>query len=264
MADGAIATWIGHSSTLVQTRQGRFLLDPVFSERIGPVSWTGPRRVTAPGIPWSALPRVDAVLLSHDHYDHCDLPTLGRLARQNVPLFAAPLGHRGLLSSVGAGPRTVEMDWWQARELPGGASVTLVPALHWCRRRPGDGNRRLWGGFILRSGNRTVYYAGDTADSAGLFGEIRRRFGEPDLALLPIGAYEPRWFMSGVHMNPDEAVRAHRDLGARRSLGVHWGTFQLADEGREAPLRALEAALSGAGIPNEEFLTLPPGGSATV
>jgi L-ascorbate metabolism protein UlaG (beta-lactamase superfamily) len=263
-ADGAIATWIGHSSTLLQTRQGNFLIDPVYSERIGPVSWAGPHRVTAPGIPWSELPAIDAVLISHDHFDHCDLPTLKQLVRRNVPLFAAPLGHKKLLSSAGAGGRTVELDWWQAHELPGGASVALVPALHWCRRRPGDGNRRLWGGFVVRSGNRTVYYAGDTAYSAGIFGEIRRRFGKPELALLPIGAYEPRWFMSGVHMNPAEAVRAHRGVGAQRSAGVPWGTFHLTDEGRETPLRALDAALAEAGIPREEFFTLPPGGSVTV
>jgi L-ascorbate metabolism protein UlaG (beta-lactamase superfamily) len=263
LGDGVIATWIGHSSILLQTRHGNYLIDPVYSERIGPVSWAGVRRVMPPAIPWSALPRIDAVFVSHDHYDHCDLPTLRRLAQRNVPVFAAPLGHGGLLNSVGAGKRILEMDWWQDCELPGGASVTLVPALHWCRRGPGGGNLRLWGGFVLRSGNRLVYYAGDTGYSGELFSEIGRRCGRPDLALLPIGAYEPRWFMGGVHMNPAEAVRAHRDVGARRSVGVHWGTFQLTDEGREAPLRALAAARSEAGIPEEQFLALPPGGSVT-
>jgi L-ascorbate metabolism protein UlaG (beta-lactamase superfamily) len=201
------------------------------------------------------------VLLSHDHYDHCDLPSLRRLARRDDPLVLAPLGHRPLLSGAGL-RRIIELDWWQSHACAPGVEVTLVPALHWCRRRPFATNIRLWGGFMVRAGGRLVYFAGDSGYAKGFFGEIGRRCGAPDLALIPIGAYEPRWFMKEAHMNPAEAVRVHLDVGAKRSLAMHWGTFQLADEGYEEPVRALEAALHAAGLAAADFCALAPGASA--
>ena len=174
---GVVATWIGHSTFLLQTPQGNFLTDPVFSERIGPGGWAGPRRVIAPGLPWSALPRIDAVLLSHDHYDHCDLPTLRRLAEKGAPPVVAPLGHAKLLAAGGRQAPVAELDWWQTHELAGGATVTLVPSLHWCRRWPCDTNRRLWGGFILRAGGRQVYFLGDSGYDEVLFAEIAAALG---------------------------------------------------------------------------------------
>jgi L-ascorbate metabolism protein UlaG (beta-lactamase superfamily) len=256
-ADGVVATWVGHATFVLRTASSVILTDPVFSDVAGPVSWIGPRRVVPPGVDFDALPRVDLVLLSHDHYDHCDLPTLRRLARRDDPLILSPLGHRSLLAGAGFS-RIVELDWWESHGCGAGTEARLVPARHWSRRRPLGTNRRLWGGFMIRSGGRLIYFAGDSGYQDGLFAEIGRRCGAPDLALIPIGAYEPRWFMRDAHMNPAEAVRVHRDVGARRSLAMHWGTFQLTDEGRDEPVRALEAARGEA----DDFVALAPGESA--
>ncbi len=256
--DGVAATWVGHSTFVLRTASAVILTDPIFSQRASPVSWMGPRRVADPGVAFDAVPRVDVVLLSHDHFDHCDLPTLRRLARRDNPLVVSPLGHRALLAGAGFG-RIAELDWWQAQACGPAADVTLVPARHWSRRSPFGTNRRLWGGFMVRSGGRLVYFAGDSGYQEGLFSEIRRRCGAPDLALIPIGAYEPRWFMSDAHMNPAEAVRVHREVGARRSLAMHWGCFQLTDEGRDDPVRALEAARGA----EDDFAVLAPGDSAS-
>ena len=268
-----VATWIGHSTFLLQTAHGNFLTDPVFSDRASPFSWAGPRRVHAPGLAFEALPPIDAVLLSHDHYDHCDLPTLRRLAAAHDPLFLTPLRHADLLAQARA-RRVVELDWWQSHSLAparaASATVMLTPARHWSNRLGTPRNHRLWGGFSLTlpaapaTAARRLWFAGDTGYDAELFREIGRRGGAPDLALLPIGAYEPRWFMAPMHLNPAEAVRAHRDTGTRRSLAMHWGTFQLTDEGRDDPVRALAAARAAAGLTDDEFKVLAPGASVTV
>jgi L-ascorbate metabolism protein UlaG (beta-lactamase superfamily) len=260
---GLVATWVGHATVLLRSASATIITDPVFSERIGPVSWAGPRRVVAPGVEFDAVPRVDLVLLSHDHFDHCDLPSLRRLAHRDDPLAIAPLGHRALLAGAGL-RRIVELDWWQAHACAPGLEATFVPALHWCRRTPFGTNRRLWGGFAIRAGRRIAYFAGDSGYDGARFVEIGRRFGPPDLAMLPIGAYEPRWFMRSAHMNPSEAVRAHGDVGARRSLAIHWGTFQLTDEAREEPVRALGEAVALAGLGPGDFSALPPGASVAV
>ncbi len=261
--EGIAATWVGHSTVLLRTSSAAFLTDPIFSLRASPVAWLGPRRVVPPAIDFADLPRVDAVLLSHDHFDHCDLPTLRRLARRDSPWVIAPLGHRSLLAGAGI-RRIVELDWWQSHSLGGGEEVTLVPALHWSRRRPFGTNQRLWGGFMLRAGGRLVYFAGDTGYSERLFAEIGQRCGSPDLSLLPIGAYEPRWFMRDAHMNPPEAVRAHLEVGSRRSLAIHWGVFHLTDEGYDEPVRALEEARSAAGLAPGDFIAEAPGAGTSV
>jgi L-ascorbate metabolism protein UlaG (beta-lactamase superfamily) len=261
-AEGIVATWVGQSTVLLRSSSATVLTDPVFSERAGPLPWLGPRRVAPPAVDLGAIPRVDVVLLSHDHFDHCDLPTLRRLARRDDPLAIAPLGHRSLLANAGL-RRIVELDWWQDHACAPGLQATLVPAMHWCRRGPFATNVRLWGGFMLRAGGRLVYFAGDSAYDDRLFAEIGRRCGGPDLAMIPIGAYEPRWFMRSAHMNPEEAVRVHRDLGARRSLAIHWGTFQLTDEGREEPVRALEVARGLAGLAADDFVAPALGASVS-
>ncbi len=258
-----VATWIGQSTFLLRTEQANFLTDPVFSDRASPFSWAGPKRVIAPGIALDALPPITAVLLSHDHFDHCDLPSLRALARAHDPLVIAPLGHRGLLASVGV-KRIVELDWWQTHEIAPNCTAMLTPARHWCRRRPGATNVRLWGGFALRTAQRRIFFAGDSGSDEALFREIGRRTGAPDLALIPIGAYEPRWFMRDAHMNPEEAVATHRALGARRSLAMHWGTFCLTDEAREAPVEALAAARAAAGMTETEFVAIVPGASVAI
>jgi L-ascorbate metabolism protein UlaG (beta-lactamase superfamily) len=221
-SDGIAATWVGQSTFVLQSSTTTILTDPVFSERAGPVSWLGPRRVDPPGVDFDAVSKVDLVLLSHDHYDHCDLPTLGRLARRDDPLVVAPLGHRSLLAGAGV-RRIVELDWWISHACGPGAEVTLVPALHWSRRSPFETNLRLWGGFMLRAGARLVYFAGDSGYRDGLFADIGRRCGAPDLALIPIGAYAPRWFMRDAHMDPEEAVRCtwtSAPAGALRCTGA--------------------------------------------
>jgi L-ascorbate metabolism protein UlaG (beta-lactamase superfamily) len=254
-ADGVIATWVGHATFVLQTASATILTDPIFSGRASPLSWMGPRRVIPPGVAFDAVPKVDLVLLSHDHYDHCDMPTLRRLARRDNPMVIAPLGHRSLLKAAGLG-NVIELDWWESHAWGPGTDVTLVPARHWSRRQPFGTNTRLWGGFMIKAAGRLVYFAGDSGYDEGLFTEIGRRCGSPDLALIPIGAYEPRWFMGSAHMNPQEAVRVHGDVGARRSIAMHWGTFQLTDEGRDDPVKALEAARGDA-----DFTALPPGAS---
>jgi L-ascorbate metabolism protein UlaG (beta-lactamase superfamily) len=256
------ATWIGHSTFLLRTGGLTYLTDPVFSRRAGPMGWFGPRRVHPPGIALEQLPPIDVVLLSHDHYDHWDAPTLRALARRHDPLFVAPLRHADLLRQVGA-RRTVELDWWQTHAMAG-AHITLTPAQHWSNRIGRPRNHRLWGGYFIHAATvgRTFWFAGDSGYHGPMFDEIRRRCGRPDLALLPIGAYEPRWFMAPMHMNPAEAVAVHRQVGAKLSLAMHWGTFRLTDEGREEPVRALEQACQAQGVALDAFRTLSPGGSA--
>lgn len=247
-------TGINHATALVQFEGLNVLTDPVFSERVGPLPWVGTRRVRAPGVAFDALPRIDAVLVSHNHFDHMDLPTLARLWRRDRPRFLVPLGNACHLSSVGI-EGTVELDWWMAHRLGGEADVTLVPAQHWSGRGPFDRWRALWGGFYMRCGAATAYFAGDTGYGAH-FDQVRERLGPPRVALLPIGAYEPRWFMRDQHMDPDEAARAHLALGAALSLGLHFGTFPLAAEGIDDPPVALAVARRQHGIRDAEFPAL--------
>lgn len=262
----AIVTWVTHATVLIQTRMGNLLLDPAYSRHAGPFGRLGPRRVHPPAIAFDRLPEIDAVLLSHDHYDHCDLPTLRRLARRSTRTrVITPLGNAGLVQRAGFPPqRIVELDWWNKWELAPELCVTATPSRHWSNRLSGKRNRRLWSGFYLHVRDGRVYCAGDTGYDEQMFNDIAQRCGRPDLAVLPIGAYEPRWFMAAQHCNPEEAVRIHRELGARRSFGVHWGTFQLTDEARDTPPRDLTAARQAAGVSDTEFLLLAPGESITI
>jgi L-ascorbate metabolism protein UlaG (beta-lactamase superfamily) len=265
--DEIVTTWIGHATFLLQTTRCNLLIDPVFSERASPVQWAGPRRVHPPGVAFGALPRIDAVLLSHDHYDHCDASSLARLAATHDPVFVAPLRHRDLLSAAST-KKIVELDWWDSHALAPDLTVVLTPSQHWSNRFGTPRNHRLWGGFFLTLGvgaaAKRVWFVGDTGYDAESFHAIALRCGRPDLALIPIGAYEPRWFMAPMHMNPAEAVATHRDVGARRSIAMHWGTFQLTDEPREAPLAALIAARQEAGMTEGEFCVLSPGASFVI
>jgi L-ascorbate metabolism protein UlaG (beta-lactamase superfamily) len=260
--DGATAavTFIGHATFLIQTAGGNILTDPMYSQRASPLSMVGPRRVRQPAIAFGDLPAISTILLSHNHYDHCDLPTLRKLAPGD-PIVVTPLANGPLVRSTGI-RRIEELDWWQEAKTAV-APVTLTPAHHFSARTPFDRNRALWGGFLLIVGGMRIYFAGDSA-YAPHFHEIRQRLGPIDLALLPIGAYEPRWFMAAVHMNPAEAVQAHLDLGAPKTIGMHFGTFQLTNEGIDEPVRALDEARCANQIPEDRFSTLRPGESIWV
>ncbi len=257
----AVVTFIGHATFLIQTAAGNVLTDPMYSERASPLPWLGPRRVRQPGVRFADLPPISTVLLSHNHYDHCDLPTLRRLAARFDPLVITPLGNRRLVKSAGI-RRVEELDWWQ-QTTTGASTITLTPAQHFSARTPFDRNRALWGGFVVNAPDFRFYFAGDTA-YAPFFGDIRRRLGPIDLALLPIGAYEPRWFMQAVHMNPAEAVQAHVDLAAVQSIAMHFGTIQLTTEAIDEPIRALDEACRLNDIPRSRFLTLEFGESLRV
>ena len=249
----AVVTFIGHSTFLIQTPAGNVLTDPVYSHRAGPFNLLGPKRVRQPGVAFDALPPVSIVLLSHNHYDHCDLRTLRLLAKRFDPLVVTPLGNAGLVRSTGLS-RIDALDWWQEAR-SSAMPITLTPAQHFSARGPFDRNRALWGGFVLGAGDARILFAGDTGYGA-FFSGIRQRLGPIDLALLPIGAYEPRWFMKDVHMNPEEAVQAHLDLDSAQSVGMHFGTFQLTTEAIDEPLRALEASCGARNVPAARFRTL--------
>ncbi len=237
-------TWIGHATTLIQTAGLNILTDPVWAERVGPFpSLSGPRRHRPPGVRFEELPPIDVVLISHNHYDHLDLATLRRLAKAHHPRILAGLGTRGLLRREGiAGGE--DLDWWQG--VPVGPNVTIhaVPVQHSSRRGIDDTDVELWAGYVIAAPGGAVYFAGDTGFGPH-FAAARARFGPPRLALLPIGANRPRWFMKPLHMNPAEALQAHRALEARRSIAIHFGTFDLADEGELEPAADLRAAGAG-------------------
>jgi L-ascorbate metabolism protein UlaG (beta-lactamase superfamily) len=232
-------TFVNHSTLLLQQKGLNILTDPIWSERTSPFSWIGPRRHRIPGVSWEDLPPIDTVLLSHNHYDHLDLPTLRRLAARGNSTYIVPIGVAKLLRSNNIGP-VHELDWGESLALPG-FTIHSVPALHFAGRGLFDRNATLWCGYMIESQGQLVYFAGDTAFGPH-FAQIRNKFGSPDLALLPIGAYLPRWFMSPVHMGPDGAVKAHEILGAKTSIATHHGTFQLADDGIDTPKKELAAS----------------------
>lgn len=249
-------TFIGHSSFLVRLPGLTLLTDPIFSERASPVRWAGPKRVRAPGRKLRDLPPVDLVLLSHCHYDHLDLPSLRALHRHSAPRVITPLGNARHVRKAAAF-EVLELDWWQEAVLdgPAVARITAIPARHFSARTLRDAGCALWAGFMIEAGGFRLLFAGDSGDGRH-WQRIRERLGPPDLALLPIGAYEPRALMRRVHMDPAEAVRAHRTLGAARSIGMHFGTFQLTDEGVDAPEEELARERGRQKLAEDRFVTL--------
>jgi len=250
-------TFVNHTTFLIQYDGLNVLTDPVWSKRVSPVSFAGPLRFTDPGVRFEDLPPIDVVIVSHNHYDHMDIPTLKQLEETHKPLFLVSLGNRELLVDAGLGS-VIEMDWWDERILSNNQSVTYVPATHFSGRGLGDRNRTLWGGFVLQTTGGPVYFAGDTGWGKH-FEEVKERFGAPRVSLLPIGAYKPRWFMSPVHISPAEAVEAHLLLDSKVSVASHFGAFALADDGQEEPLEELIRVMAEKNIEDNRFLVLNRG-----
>lgn len=241
VSDGRLrVTFINHATALLQMDGLNILTDPIWSERCSPVSWAGPKRHRPPGIRFEDLPPIDVVIISHNHYDHLDLPTLRRLARQR-PKFISHLGNGALLANHGIGGAH-EIDWWEEIPLANGVRITSVPAQHFSARALTDRDVNLWGGFVISGPSGNVYFAGDTGWGKH-FGEIREKFGAIRLALLPIGAYLPRWFMKPAHISPAEAVDAHAAVGAGTSMAIHFGTFALGDDGELEPANELRRSI---------------------
>lgn len=256
----ASVSWIGHSSFLLRLPGLNILTDPVFSLRCSPVQFAGPKRVRAPGIALDGLPRIDLILLSHNHYDHMDIGALRTLRRRWPDVqIVTTLGNAGYLAKKRI-PGAIELDWWQDVTVHG-AHITVTPARHFAARSLWDRNEALWGGLYLTHKGIKIFFAGDTGYTR-YFTEIRHRLGAPDLAMLPIGAYEPRAMMGPVHMNPADAVQALLDLQAVRAVGMHFGTFQLTAEPIDAPVQDLKTAMLAADQPLERFFTLDAGESA--
>lgn len=253
-------TLVGHASFLVQAGRLNLLLDPVWSERASPFTFVGPRRVNDPGIAFDNLPPIDAVLVSHGHYDHLDVTTLSALATPHKPRVIAPLGNDAAILDTSPGLAVETHDWGAEVVLSPQVKVTLAPMRHWSARGITDRNKALWASFVIETPAGRIYHVGDSGYGDGIyFRAAREQYGPFKLALLPIGAYEPRWFMHENHMNPEEAVKAYRDSGAEYALAHHFGTFNMADDAFDAPPEALDAALKAAGIPADRFGRLKPG-----
>jgi len=260
-------TWVGHSSLLIQLNGLNILTDPMWSERASPVQFAGPRRWVRPGIAFEDVPPLDVVLESHNHYDHLDAPTVRRLARAHPEAsWVVPLGLGAFVRTRGVSDHQVrELDWWEEHAI-GSLRIAATPAMHFSSRGFGDRGDTLWCGFALSSdgaNGRHVYFAGDTGYHPE-FGAIGERYGPFDVALMPIGAYEPRWFMRYLHMNPEEAVAAFRALNARVMVPIHWGTFKLTDEAMDEPPIRARAAWDSAGLPPSGYRQLAHGETLTL
>lgn len=242
--------WIGHASFLLTLGGKRILTDPVLGQRVGLIE-----RLSAPGITIEQLPPIDIVLVTHNHRDHLDPWTIKRIG--NGPTYVVPQGNRQLISSMVKSAKIIELDWWETTSI-GSVEVMLVPSRHWSMHWPWDRNDGLWGGYVIRGPEGTAYHSGDTA-FWDKFEEIGKRSGGIDWAMLPIGAYEPRWFMEPQHMDPDEAAAAARMLGAKNFVAMHWGTFKLTDEPIGAPPGRARSAWAREGGKEENLWILDPG-----
>jgi L-ascorbate metabolism protein UlaG (beta-lactamase superfamily) len=245
-------TWVNHATLLMQVENLNILTDPIWSERCSPVSFLGPKRHRAPGLRFDDLPPIDVVLVSHNHYDHLDLATLHHLQWRKAPRILTPLGNSLLLSRSGI-RGAEELDWWRSARVDEHVEITCVPSQHFCARALSDRNRALWGGFVIATRSGNAYFAGDTGWGSH-FERIRDRFRSIRLAMLPIGAYLPRWFMRPAHIDPAEAVEAHKILGADVSVPMHYGTFRLSDEGEAQPVDDLRRAIAANRVSSFEVI----------
>ncbi|HEX2215886.1 MAG TPA: MBL fold metallo-hydrolase [Xanthobacteraceae bacterium] len=253
-------SFVGHATLLVQTGGLNILFDPVWSERVSPFSFLGPKRARAPGIAFETLPPIDLVLVSHCHYDHLDLATLSRLAAAHRPRVITPLGNDTIMLAHDPTIRAEAHDWGERVEFGNGMAAVLAPMRHWSARGVFDRNKALWAAFVLETPWGKIYHVGDSGYGDGYhFRTARERHGPFRLAILPFGAYEPRWFMRDQHMNPEDSLRAFKDCEAELALGHHYGTFQLTDEAIDAPLTALAEARRANAVSADRFRTLEPG-----
>jgi L-ascorbate metabolism protein UlaG (beta-lactamase superfamily) len=257
---GVRITAIGHSSMLIQVAALNILVDPVWSDRTSPFRSLGPRRHNPPSVGFDDLPPIHAVLVTHNHYDHMDTNTLAHLWKAHKPTIISPLGNDAVIRKNAPDVQVQTGDWWQTFRLSDQVRATIVPAYHWSARSLGDRRFALWGGFILETPAGILYCAGDTGYQDGkIFLEIRKRCGAPRVAILPIGAYEPRWFMKSQHADPAQAVQIALDCGAQHLLGVHWATFQLTDEPWDEPAQLLEKTMRERAPANLTAQALLPG-----
>ena len=259
ITDGIKITFVNHATFLIQVDGLNILTDPIWSYRASPFQWIGPKRMRPPGIRFEDLPEIDLVLISHNHYDHLDIHTLIKLKESFDPLIITPLGVSLYLKENGI-TKTIELDWWNKNQIKDSTSVSAVPAQHFSGRGLTDRDKTLWAGYVLQTPSGNIYFAGDTGYD-GFFKEIGQRFSPINVALIPIGAYKPRWFMSPIHVDPAEAVQIHQDVGAHQSIGMHFGTFPLADDGMDEPVKDLDDAKREGGIGEKDFITLEEGAS---
>lgn len=253
-------TMIGHATLLIQVNGVNLITDPVFSERASPYQFVGPKRINPPGVSFDDLPTIDAVLLTHNHYDHLDLPTLAKLVGRDNPTIITPLGNDTIVNGSIEGAKTLAGDWGDVAEIPGGTKIYFEPCHHWSARGPWDRRMALWSAFVIETPNVRIYHVGDTGFHAGInYKQAAKTFGTFDLAIIPIGAYEPRWFMKSQHQIPAEAVEGFKLCNADHAVGHHWGTFRLTNEPIEEPKELLSKALIEHGIKPERFTAMVPG-----
>ena len=253
-------SFVGHASWLLQAAGRNILIDPVWAKRASPFSFTGPKRANAPGIAFADLPAIHAVIVTHNHYDHMDLATLARLWRRHRPQIVTPLGNDSIMKSAIPGLEATAVDWGDHTALGGGIVAHAVPTQHWSARGAMDRSHALWASFVLETPAGKVYAVGDSGLGDGAtFRHVARQHPSIRLALLPIGAYEPRWFMESQHMNPEDAVEAFHLSGAASALGHHWGTFQLTTEPHDQPPADLAAALLARNVAPDRFQAVRPG-----
>ena len=255
-----VVTAVGHASFLIQVAGLNILTDPVWSERTSPFSSVGPKRVSAPGINFEDLPVIDIVIVTHNHYDHMDIATLKRLQEAHRPHFITPLGNDAILRPALGDANITVVDWGDATYVGKGVTLHCEPCHHWSARGMGDRRMALWAAFVIETPVGKIYHIGDTGFHGGInYAAAAEKHGSFRLAILPIGAYEPQWFMKAQHQNPAEAVQGMQLCRAATAIAHHWGTFKLTDEGIEEPLAALSVALTEAGIRPERFRPLRPG-----
>ncbi len=261
VAQGVKVTFVNHATFLIQVDGLNILTDPVWSERVSPVSFAGPKRMRPPGIRFEDLPPIDVIIISHNHYDHLDRATMRALISKFDPQVITPLGVGAFIEGLGS-HRVTDMDWWQEHEISGETKIACVPAQHFSGRGTFDRDATLWCGYVILRNDGHVYFAGDSG-YGDFFKDIGKQYGGMKISLIPIGAYLPRWFMSPIHISPDEAVQVHQDVGSEVSVGMHFGTYPLADDGQHQPQHDLRKALENSGISYDEFFTLEEGESLT-